>query len=196
MVHNFITPSIIKESSNGFLRCTIQDEMLQKREIECVGKITAESVYSLILQIRYLQGEDSESQITMYINSPGGEVASGLALYDVMKAVSCPIRTVCVGMVASMGALLFLSGDKRDILLHGRIMIHDPLLADGIGGSALKIQSISNDLMRIREITGKIIAEHTGKTLEEVYEKTAEDSYFYAEEAVSFGLADNIIYEI
>lgn len=191
-----MTPAIIKETSEGISRFHIQDEMFKRREIECVGEITQESVYSLILQLRYLQKEDPEKEITMYINSPGGEVTSGLALYDVMQAVKCPIRTVCVGIAASMGALLFISGKKRDMLPHARVMIHDPLLSGGISGSALKIDSLSRDLMKTRELTGKIIAKHTGKSLEEVFEKTATDSYFDAEEAVAFGLADSIIHEI
>lgn len=196
MEHYIAPPQILKETSNGWSAYDIQDEMLQRREIECVGEINADSVYSIILQLRYLQRKDPKGEITMYINSPGGEVSSGLALYDVMKATKCPIRTVCVGMAASMGAILFIAGDKRDMLEHARVMIHDPLISRGIGGNALQVQSISNDLMKTREITGKLIAKHTGKTLEEVYEKTAKDSFFYAEEAIEFGLADNIIYEL
>lgn len=186
-------PMIVKETYNGVSCYNIQDEMLIRREIECVGEINSESVNSLISQIRYLNYQDSDKEITMYINSPGGEVSSGLALYDVMKAVKCPIHTVCVGTAASMGALLFASGNQRDILPHGRVMIHDPLIAGGIGGNALSIKCISDDLMRTREITGNILAEHTGKTLAEIFEKTAMDSYFYADEAVKFGLADRII---
>lgn len=191
-----VIPAVLKETSGGMTRYEILDEMFQGREIECTGEITAELVNSLILQLRYLQKEAPKQEITMYINSPGGEVSSGLALYDVMKAVKCPIRTVCLGTVASMAALLFISGDTRDMFCHSRIMIHDPILTHGIEGSTLKIADISRDLMRTREITGRIIAEHTGRTLEEVYAKTAKDSYFCAEEAVNFGLADNIISEI
>lgn len=188
-----IKPMIVKETYNGLSCYNIQDEMLMNREIECVGEINSESVNSLIAQIRYLYHQDQEKEITMYINSPGGEVSSGLALYDVMKAVKCPIHTVCIGTAASMGAILFVSGDNRDILPHGRVMIHDPLISGGVGGSALRIKCLGDDLMRTREITGKILAEHTGKTLDEIYEKTAVDSYFYADEAVEFGLADRII---
>lgn len=187
------TPMIMKETCSGIFSYTIQDEMLANREIECIGEINLESVNSLIAQIRYLYSQDSEKEIIMYINSPGGEVSSGLALYDVMKAVKCPIRTVCIGMAASMGAILFVSGDKRDILPHARVMIHDPLISDGIGGNALRIKSLSEDLMRTREITGEIFAMHTNKTLEEIYIKTATDSYFYAKEAVEYGLADSVI---
>ena len=190
------TPSIIHETCNGTMCYSIRDEMLMHREIECIGEITADAVNSLISQIRYLARQDENREITIYINSPGGEVTSGLALYDVMKAVKCPIRTVCIGMAASMGALLFAAGDRRDILTHGTVMIHDPLIPGGVGGSALKLQSISADLMHTREITGRILAELTHHTLEEIYEKTAKSTQFYAEEAVAYGLADRIITEL
>ena len=193
---NTISPMIIKETSDGLYRHDIQDEMLLHREIECVGEIDADLVYSIIRQLRYLQRQDPNKEITMFINSPGGEVSSGLALYDVMKAVRCPIRTVCVGSAASMGAVIFVAGDRREILPHARVMIHDPLIANGIGGSALRLQSVSEHLMRTRETTAKLLAKHTGKTVEEIYEKTATDTFFYGQEAVEFGLADAVIEEI
>lgn len=189
-------PEIVKETSTGYVKTTIADELFKKREIQCIGEITDELVYSLILQIRYLQADNPKEEIVIHINSPGGEVASGLALYDVMKAISCPIRTVCEGTAASMAAILFLSGDKREMLPHARVMIHDPLIHGDIGGNALQIERISKNLLKTREIIGTIIAEHTGKTLDEVYEKTAVDSYFDAEECIKWGLADGIVTEI
>lgn len=191
-----MTPNIIKESSEGTTYCPILDGLFNTRRcIEVVGEITRESVYSLILQLRYLYSADPGKEITMYINSPGGSVSDGLALYDVMAAVSCPIRTVCVGMAASMGALLFAAGDKRDMLPHAAVMIHDPLTM-GIKGDALSVEEASRRLMRTREITASILAKHTGHTVEEVYEKTKTDSYFGAEEAVAWRLADRIIARI
>lgn len=189
------TPYIIKETSNGPFVCQIQDDMLLRREIECVGEINADSVNAIIRQVRYLAGQDPEAEITIYINSPGGEVASGLALFDVMKAVPCPIRTVCVGTAASMGAVLFASGDRREMLPHAQVMIHDPLIRS-TGGSALSLKSTSDSLMEVRESTAKILAEQTGKTLEEIFEKTKQDTWFHAQEAVDFGLADSIIYKL
>lgn len=191
-----VTPGIIRETSAGYFCCTILDEMLENREVECVGKIDSESVYSLCRQLRHLQRVSPSEEITIFINSPGGEVTSGLALYDVMKALSCPIRTVCMGTAASMGAVLFAAGDKREILPNGKVMIHDPLIAGGLGGSALELETISKNLMKTRSILGQILAKHTGRSLEEIYEKTAVDSYFSAEEAVAFGLADRIIDKI
>ena len=183
---------IIRESSHGYDLIPIQDEMLSHREVELVGEVDAASVNALVRQLRYLQRQDLEGQITLFINSPGGSVDSGMALYDVMQAVSCPIRTVCVGLAASMAALLFVSGSRRDMLPHSRIMIHDPLIVR-TGGSALKLKAVSDDLMETRQIIARVISEHSGKSLEEVLAKTATDSYFRAEEAVEFGLADHII---
>ena len=191
----FITPSIIKETANGTTYCPIQDELFSEhRSVEVVGEITKDSVYSLILQLRYLHHADPEKEITMYINSPGGSVCDGLALYDIMTAIKCPIRTVCVGMAASMGALLFAAGNTREMLPHAEVMIHDPL-ATGISGSALSVEESSRRLMNIRQTTAEILAGHTGHTLEEVYEKTRQDSYFSAQEAVEWHLADRIITE-
>ena len=183
---------IIKESSRGYELIPIQDEMLSRREVELVGEVSADSVNALIRQLRYLQNEDPKAPITLYINSPGGSVDSGMALYDVMQAVSCPVRTICVGLAASMAALLFVSGAERDMLPHSRIMIHDPLILQ-TGGSALKLKAVSDDLMATRQIIAWVISEHSGKSLEEVLAKTASDSYFRAEQAVEFGLADHII---
>lgn len=140
---------IIRESFHGYDLIPIQDEMLSHREVELVGEVDAASVNALVRQLRYLQRQDPEGQITLFINSPGGSVDSGMALYDVMQAVSCPIRTVCVGLAASMAALLFVSGSRRDMLPHSRIMIHDPLIVQ-TGGSALKLKAVSDDLMETR----------------------------------------------
>ncbi len=186
------TPRILRETSAGIFPFDIKDEMLEDREVELVGEIDASVVNSLIQQLRHLQKEDENGQITMFVNSPGGEVASGLALYDVMQAVSCPIRTVCLGMAASMGALLFMAGDRREMLPHSRVMIHDPL-SYNIGGSALSVKASADNLMRIREITAEVIARHSGKSTEEVLDLTSKDTYFEAGEAVAFGIADCVI---
>lgn len=189
------TPCILKETSAGYLRADILDDMLQRREVEYVGEVNAQSVYSLCRQLRYLERQDPEGEITMFINSPGGSVVDGLALYDVMKSLTCPVRTVCLGVAASMGAVLFAAGDRRDILPHGRVMIHDPRIPE-TGGNALALQEISRQLMETRKLTAQILARHTGKTLAAIYRKTACDSWFTAQEAVDFGLADRVIERI
>ena len=194
----YYTPHVIIESAEAMFLCPPQDFLFtNKRSIEVVGEINTESVHSIILQLKYLQQADPEALICIHINSPGGSVVEGLALYDVMQAISCPIRTVCVGMAASMGALLFAAGDKRDMLPHAEIMIHDPLVTTGINSkSALSLQEESQRLMKIRQTTAEILAKHSGHSIDEIYEKTKTDTYFTADEAVAFGLADRIIHEI
>lgn len=147
----------------------------------------------LIRSLLYLQQEDAQAPIRMFINSPGGEVQSGLALYDVMQALNCPVNTICLGMAASMAALIFVSGARREMLPHSRIMIHDPLIGGGIGGSALSVKARADDLMRIRDITGEVLSRHTGMPLDRVFELTAQDTYFEAEDAIEAGLADAVI---
>lgn len=187
------SPLVMQETSDGLRLYDIRDEMLASREIEITGAIDAGSVSTAIRCLLHLQKEDQQLPITLYINSPGGEVQSGLALYDVMQAVSCPIHTVCLGMAASMAALLFIAGDQREMLPHSHVMIHDPLIGGGIGGSALSVKARADDLMRIRDITAQVISQHTGMNLEEVFELTAKDTYFEAEEAIANGMADRII---
>ena len=109
-------PNVLRETSEGLNQIPIQDILFQKREIFCIGPITEDTASALVLQLRFLQQDAPGQEITMYINSPGGEVPSGLAIYDVMKAVGCPVRTICTGTAASMAAVLFLSGDRRDML--------------------------------------------------------------------------------
>lgn len=195
-MNEYYTPCIVRETSEGTTRIPLADDMLQRREIQLTGDIDGTSVNSVILQLRYLQAQDSTKEIIIYINSPGGTVPDGLALIDMMGALSCPIRTVCMGTAASMAALIFASGNERHITEHSRVMIHDPLLAGGVGGSALKVDALARDLMYTREVTAKILSERTGHTLEEVYEKTKNDTYFSAREALDWGLADRIIHEI
>lgn len=187
------SPLVMQETSDGLRLYDIRDEMLASREIEITGAIDAGSVSTAIRCLLHLQKEDQQLPITLYINSPGGEVQSGLALYDVMQAVSCPIHTVCLGMAASMAALLFIAGDQREMLPHSRSMIHDPLISGGIGGSALSVKARADDLMRIRDITAQVLSQHTGMSLDKVFELTAQDTYFEAEEAIEAGLADRII---
>lgn len=189
-------PNIIRETNQGFFSMPLEDEMFQHRELECVDTIDSSSAYSLCRQLRCLQRADPEGEITLFINCPGGEIRSGLAIYDVMQSISCPIRTVCMGLAASMASLLFAAGDRRDILPHGQVLIHDPLSSRGIEGSALRVYEASQELMKARETLGNLLARHTGRTLEEIFEKTKQDTIFSAEEAVEFGLADRVIHVI
>lgn len=191
-----LMPKVIEETSGGYFSLSIIDQMFQRREIQCVGVVDEKMANSLCLQLRSLAVREPGEEITIVINSPGGSVSDGLAIIDVMQAIGCPIRTVCQGLAASMGALIFASGTKgrRQVLPHSRVMIHDPLL-QRIGGSALSVKAMSDDLMRTREISAQILSEATGKTVEEVYAATAQDTFFEAQAAVEWGLADEVITE-
>ena len=190
---SYYIPAIIRETSEGTARIPIADMMFQRREIWLTGEITSEVADAVISQILHLDAEDPDAEITMYIDSPGGSVTAGLSIYDVMQAVSADIHTVCIGTAASMAAVLFAAGDRREILRHGEVMIHDPLVSGGISGSALTVQDKSNRLMEKRKVLSGILAEHTGKSVKQIYKVTAKDTYFGAEEAVAFGLADSIV---
>ena len=190
---NYYIPTIIRETSEGMARIPIADVMLQRREIWLTGEITSELADAIIAQILHLDAEAPGEEITLYIDSPGGSVTAGLAIYDVMQAVSSKIRTVCIGTAASMAAVLFAAGDRREILRHGEVMIHDPLVSGGISGSALAVQDKSDRLMAKRKVLCGILAQHIGKTIKQIYRVTAKDSWYGAEEAVAFGLADTVI---
>ena len=188
-----LIPMVIEQTNRGERSFDIYSRLLKDRIVFLGGEIDDDVANLVVAQLLFLEMENPDSDISLYINSPGGEVQSGLALYDVMQAVSCPIHTVCLGMAASMAALLFIAGDQREMLPHSRVMIHDPLIGGGIGGSALSVKARADDLMRIRDITAQVISQHTGMNIEEVFELTAKDTYFEAEEAIANGMADRII---
>ena len=190
---SYYIPAIIRETSEGTVRVPIADMMFQRREVWLTGEINSEVADAVISQILHLDAEDPDAEIVIYINSPGGSVTAGLSIYDVMQAVSADIHTVCVGTAASMAAVLFAAGDRREILRHGEVMIHDPLVSGGITGSALAIQDKSDRLMAKRKVLCGILAQHTGKNIKQIYKVTAKDTYFGAEEAVQYGLADAVI---
>lgn len=195
---NFVKePCVVLESSRGFETVSLKDQMLSEgREIFLTEAVNAESCNNLITQLMYLDRTEPDEEITLYINSPGGSVSDGLAVYDVISLLDAPVRTVCMGICASMGAILFLAGDRREMMEHGRIMIHDPAFGGKheMGGKKPhEIQAELDDLNRCRESLARIISERTGKPLEEIYKVTANDTYFSAQEAVEFGLATDII---
>ena len=186
-------PNILRESSQGLERVALKDEFFARREIDIAGTIDHDMAYSLCQQLRHLWQEDPRAEITVFVNSPGGSVQDGLAIYDIMQAIACPIRTVCLGQAASMAALLFIAADERDMLPHAQIMIHDPLVTGGAGGSALELKILSDNMMRTRQALAEIVAKHTGHSVEEVLATTARDTCFEADEAVVWGLADRVI---
>lgn len=187
--------NILKETVRGTDCIKIEDELLSRREIFLTEEVNPETSNELIKQLMYLERQDSGKEITLYINSPGGEVISGLAVYDLISLMKSPVRTVCTGTAASMGAILFLAGKKREMLPHTRLMIHDPSFSGGsIGGK--KSHELRHELEKldeVREALAKIIAEKTGRPLEEIYDVTSDDTFYSAEEAITFGLATEIM---
>ena len=174
--------NVILETARGFQPVPLTDMMLKKREVFLMGEVTPESCASIMQQLIYLDSEDPGKEITLYINSPGGSVSDGLAVYDLINLLHSPVRTVCLGVCASMGAVLFLSGRKREIMEHGKIMIHDPSFGwhHDIGGlKPDEIQAELNDLKKCRDILTGIISERTGKTARAVKKVTVNDAYFY-----------------
>ena len=189
--------NLIRETVSGLSALSTEDVLFNNREIFLTKAVDVETSAELIKQLMVLEKLDPEKEITFYINSPGGEVVSGLAVYDYIRIMKAPVRTVCIGTAASMGAILFLAGDKREMLSHTRLMIHDPAYGGGdmAGKKPEELQQYVDKLRQIQEIIVKIIAEKSGRSLEEVYEKTKEDSYFNASEAIEYGLATGVVTE-
>ena len=191
-------PNVLKESARGIECIRLDDELFNSRTVFLTEPVDVQTSAELIKQLMHLEHEDNESEITLYINSPGGEVISGLAVYDYISAMKAPVRTVCIGTAASMGAILFLAGDQRQMLPHTRLMIHDPSYGHhDIGGrKSHEIQHELDKLNEARESLARIIANKTGKSIRTIYKLTANDTYYSAEEAVAFGLATEILREV
>lgn len=187
--------NILKETVRGIQTVSIEDELLSNREIFLTEQVDAATSNELLKQLMYLERQDCQKEITIYINSPGGEVISGLAVYDYISMMKAPVKTVCTGTAASMGAILFLAGKTRLMLPHTRLMIHDPSYShNDIGGrKPHEIQQELDKLNETREALARIIAEKTGKSIEKIYEVTASDSFYSAKEAIDFGLATEIM---
>ena len=184
--------NVLNESSKGTEVIRLEDKLFDSGIIFLDGEVDQDSCVTLIQQLLYLESRNIK-EITIYINSPGGEVISGLSVYDTIMGLKTPVKTVVIGTAASMGSIIFLAGKKRYMLPHSRVLIHDPLLTLSGTKSALALDKDARHLMEIREVLAGIISKRTGRTLEEVYEKTKEDTYLSAKEALDFGIATRII---
>ncbi|MCR5212819.1 MAG: ATP-dependent Clp protease proteolytic subunit [Eubacterium sp.] len=188
--------NILETTNSGKQIYSVDDYMFSNRELVLSDGVDSETMSEMIKRFMYLDRIDPGKEITLYITSPGGEVTSGLVFYDIIRMAKSPVKTVCIGIAASMGSIIFLAGDKRCMTKHSQIMIHDPSVTLGNTPSkALAVQDTLENLMKTREELARIIAERTGKPLRTVYSKTKGDSYFNAEEALEFGLATEIITE-
>lgn len=184
----------IVKSSNGISLAPIESRLLSDRKIFIEGEITATSACEFVRAVMLLVKEDSEKPIDIYINSPGGEVNAGLLIYDTLKGIKTEVNLHCIGMAASMAAIILAGGRKghRYILRHSRMMIHEPLIAGGVGGSATSIKRTAESIMETKRISVELLAMDTGKSKEEVEAAISFDNYMNAEESIAFGLCDSI----
>ncbi len=188
-----ISPLTMRESARGITLTSVYDEMLARRELSVVGDINSAMAHDLCQQIRLLDAADPAAPITVFIASPGGNVRSGLAIYDTMCLATCPIHTVCLEFAASMGAIIFMGGDERRMAPHAELMIHDPLIPQGAGGSALALQETSRRLMQTRKTLTHILSDRSGLSAKRIQTLTAKDTYLSAERAVELGFAHSIL---
>lgn len=188
------TPSTVVETASGKSVIDLRTHHFSKRKVYLTGSITEESANDFVLQMLYLAEE--KKPVDIYINSSGGSVNAGLVIYDVIQSLNdrIPINMYCTGMAASMAAVILAGGQKgrRYILPNSKCMIHEPLIAGGMGGSASTIKKTADSILQTKALTNSILAKHTGKSIEEIDKATAYDNYMTAEEAVEFGLCDAI----
>jgi len=187
------SPTVIEQTPRGEARYDIWSRLLKDRII-FLGRAIDDDVANLIVaQLLYLEGEDAEKDIIMYINSPGGSVTAGLAIYDAMQYVRPDVMTLCIGQCASMAAVLLGAGakGKRQILPHSRVMIHQP--HGGAGGTSADIAIQAKEIIKLKGVLNELLSKHSGKTLKEIEKDTDRDRYLDADEAIAYGLVDRVI---
>lgn len=181
------------KTSAGIALMPADSQLLTHRKIFIEGEISAETACSFLKQVLFLNREDAHQPIDVMVNSCGGEINSGLLMYDVIQSSTAPIRMYCAGKAYSMAAILIACGmHGRYILPHGELMLHQPLLGNQVGGNASSLKSISDSLLETKAKINAILSKHTGKNVEEIEQMTSFDHYFTAEEAVDAGLCDEI----
>lgn len=188
-----LVPMVVEQTSRGERSYDIFSRLLKERIIMLSGEVTDASAQLIVAQLLFLDSEDPDKDISLYINSPGGSVTAGMAIYDTMQLINADVSTICVGMAASMGAFLLSCGakGKRYALPHSEIMIHQPL--GGFQGQVTDIEIHANRMSKIKEILNKTLSENTGKPLEVIQRDTERDNFMGAEEAKEYGLVDEII---
>ncbi len=195
-IKDSLVPYVIEQSSRGERSYDIFSRLLKDRIIFMSEDVNSASASLVIAQLLFLESEDPEKDIFLYINSPGGSVTDGLGIIDTMNYIKCPVTTICVGMAASMGALLLTSGTKgkRYATPNSEILIHQPLISGGgISGQTTEIKIHADQMIKTRERINKIISETTGKPIEQVEKDTERDHYMTAQEALEYGLIDGIM---
>ena len=186
-------PYVIERSSNGERSYDIYSRLLKDRIVLLSGEINDAVASSITAQLLFLAAEDSEKDIYLYINSPGGSVTAGMAIYDTMRFIKPNVSTICLGMAASMGAFLLAAGEKgkRFALPNSEIMIHQPL--GGMQGQATDMQIAAEHILKVKQRLNKILSENTNQSYEKVCQDTERDNYMFSEDALAYGLIDKII---
>jgi ATP-dependent Clp protease protease subunit len=195
MSSSLFVPTVIESTGRGERAYDIFSRLLRERIIMVNGPIEDTMANLVVAQLLFLAAENSEREINVYINSPGGAVTAGLAIYDTMRSLPCPVSTTCVGFAASFGTILLMAGDKglRRALPHARIHMHQPLINGGIGGQATDIDIQAREIMHTRDVLNEIIQHHTGQTLERIKRDTDRDYFMSAPEAIEYGIVDEVL---
>lgn len=188
-----LVPTVIEQTNRGERAYDIYSRLLNDRIIVLSDEVNDATASLVVAQLLFLEGQDAEKDISLYINSPGGSVSAGMAIYDTMQYIKCDVSTICMGMAASMGAFLLSSGakGKRYSLPNSMVMIHQPL--GGAKGQATEIEIVAKQILRTKENLNRILAENTGRSIEEIYRDTERDNYMTAQEALDYGLIDKVI---
>jgi ATP-dependent Clp protease protease subunit len=188
-----LVPMVVEQTSRGERSYDIFSRLLKERIIMLSGEVNDDSANLIVAQLLFLESEDPDKDIYLYINSPGGSITSGMAIYDTMQYIKCDVSTICIGMAASMGAFLLTCGakGKRCALPNSEIMIHQPL--GGFQGQATDFEIHAKRILKIKESLNKILSENTGKPLETIKADVERDNFMSADEAKVYGLVDNVI---
>ena len=188
-----LIPMVVEKSGAGERAYDIYSRLLKDRIVFVGGEIDDNMANAIVAQLLFLQAQDPEKEVSMYINSPGGSVTAGLAILDTMKMVKCPVATYCVGQASSMGAILLAAGERgrRFALPHARIMVHQPW--GGAQGKASDIEITAREILRLKEMLNGILAEASGRTLESVTNDTDRDHFMSADEAKAWGIVDKVL---
>ena len=190
-----LIPYVVEQTNRGERSYDIYSRLLNDRIIVLSDEVNDATASLVVAQLLYLEGQDPEKDISLYINSPGGSVTAGLAIYDTMQYIKCDVSTICMGMAASMGAFLLSAGakGKRYALPNSDIMIHQP--SGGAQGQATEIEITAKHILKTKEKLNKILAENTGKPIEVIAADTDRDNFMSAEEALEYGLIDKVLYK-
>lgn len=191
----YLVPTVIESTSKGERAYDIYSRLLKDRIIMLNGEVNQHSANIIVAQLLFLASEDPEKDIYLYINSPGGSVVDGMAIYDTMNYIKPDVSTICIGMAASMGAVLLSSGakGKRFALPNSEIMVHQPL--GGARGQATEIEIAARHILKTKERLNRLLADNSGQPYEKVVQDTDRDNYMYADEAKAYGLIDEVIQE-